>query len=73
MTREETEEVIAAMTAAVRAEMVALEERLSTKVYQHMDHMAASLEETARDLQTEILKTVLTTQEGNVARLGGVA
>lgn len=83
MTREETEELIAAMTGAIRAEMTAqedrqraamlvAEDRLLSKFHQHVDEAWAGMKEFARDLQTEVLKAVLTTQEGNVARLGGL-
>ena len=63
MTREETEELIAAMTDAIRAEMAAQEDRLLSKFHQHVDHVAASLEESIRDGQTEVLKAVFTAQE----------
>ena len=70
MTREEAEEIIAAMRAAIQSEMAAQEERLLAKFHQHVDNMSATLEESIRDRQTEVLRAVMSAQESNTARLG---
>lgn len=58
--------------AAVRGEIAALEERLTSKFYQHVDGVAATLEESIRDSQTEVLRAVMSVQEANNMRFGNL-
>jgi hypothetical protein len=74
---------IGAVEQHLREEIAGAETRLSqeireeiakseVKLTKRMDDITASLEEEIRDSQTEVLRAMLTTQEGNLARFKDV-
>ena len=72
-------EEIGGAEAGLREEIGGVETRLreqvrenEVKVTKRMDDFAASLEEQIRDSHTEVLRAMLTTQEGNLARFKDV-
>ncbi len=61
-------EEIAGVETRLRLEIREEIAKSEIKLTKRMDDIAASLEEEIRDSQTEVLRAMLTTQEGNLAR-----
>ena len=79
MEREEMQALLEEMETRLSKHMddvaASLETRLSKRMDDMaatMDNMAASLEQSIRDAQTEVLKAVYSTQEGNITRLNAL-
>jgi len=58
-------------TQGLRAEMLQRMDALRVEMLQRMDEHAASLEESIRDSQTEMLKAFISYQEGQQIRMRG--
>ena len=78
MTKQDLQEIKQALvehidqaTQGLRAEMQRSMDALRVEMLQRMDEHAASLEESIRDSQTEMLKAFISYQEGQQIRMRG--